>query len=198
MAVVLAAFIASPASAAIIFQDNFNRANSDTVGNGWVELEDDSNDVRVKNSTLRLRDTLSGEPDAAASQLGGLSSLGIFNITLSYDWARLNDESENSDKLHVEWKLTTDSSWNNLATHSLGGGSSLKSETVSLGSGAENVNNLQIRFWTDVSTSKEGAKIDNVVLSGNYVYVAVPEPGTLVLFGLGILGIGYLGWRRRG
>jgi hypothetical protein len=46
---------------------------------------------------------------------------------------------------------------------------------VSLGAAAANVSNIQIRFWTDVLTSGEGALIDNVKPTGDPMR-AVPEP----------------------
>lgn len=189
--------VAAPASALIIFEDDFNRARTNNVGNGWTELEDDNNDVAIRNYRLRLRDTLPGNPDAAASQLGGLSTVGLTNIFLSYNWSASRD-TEAADDLFVEWKPQSDATWNRLAAHNLGrraGGFN----SVGLGIGAEGKSGLQIRFWTDVSWRTEAAYIDNVKLKGiRGVAVSISEPATLMLaaFGFGLVGLG-AAFRRR-
>ena len=38
----------------ILFEDNFNRSNSNSVGNGWSENEPSSNSVRIQNSRLEF------------------------------------------------------------------------------------------------------------------------------------------------
>jgi hypothetical protein len=50
--------VCSSASASVIFSDNFDRNNSNNVGNGWSEYEDDNNDVAIRSGVLRLRDTI--------------------------------------------------------------------------------------------------------------------------------------------
>lgn len=191
--------MSAPAHALVIFEDNFQRPTSNTVGNGWSEIEDDSNDVAITtfggaSRFVRLRDSQSGI-DAAISQLGGISTLNHINITLSYDWRPFSN-SEGSDTLVVEWNLVSDgNSWNNVATHGLGG-SGTTSSSFALGVNAANVTNLQFRFRTDTSENRstEGAWLDNVVLSGDLSQI--PEPGTISLLGLGLLGAGIARRRR--
>ena len=62
MALSAAAF-ATPASALTITADNFNRADSNTVGSGWVESGDSANDVAILTNQLRLRDDQAISPD---------------------------------------------------------------------------------------------------------------------------------------
>ncbi len=183
---------ASLAQATVLFSDNFNRADSNTVGNGWVELEDDADDVAIWNNSMRLRDTLPGNPDAASTN--ALSTAGYTDIILTFDWAASNN-TEPSDDLYVDW--SSDGINYTTLFHTALGGSGF--ESVALGPlGIGGHDPFYLRFWTDVSTSSEWAAIDNVVLSGTAVVAnnpsTVPEPGTLALFGLGILG--FAGARR--
>jgi hypothetical protein len=201
-AVVATLWTASPASAAQIFSDNFNRSNNNTVGNNWSEIEDSNHDVSIVSNHLMLEDQGGNQfIDAAATQLS-ISTLGYQNITLSFDWAALTD-SDSSDLLIAEWRIGS-GAWNtatggtNLATLGLGGNGSFSgSGTLDL-IGAANLSNIQLRFRTNVSDHDEGAYVDNVVLSGTAISTTpVPEPASLTLFGSGLLGFGALIRRRR-
>lgn len=189
------ALTAVPVSAVTIFMDDFNRANNSTVGNGWLETENNAGDVAIRNGRLRLRDILPGPGiDAAASQLGGLEATGLSDIALMYDWSATSN-TESSDDLFVQWKLTSQAMWTTLVTHTLGG-SGFVSNTVQLGAGADGQSDIQIRFFTDVSTETEAAFIDNVKLTGEVGTSPVPEPATFALFGLGLIGLGWVQYRR--
>jgi hypothetical protein len=80
---ILALAASTSAHAALIWSDEFDRHSSNTVGNGWSEQEDDSNDVAIVfDNYLLLRDRT---PDAIASQYG-ISTLGYENITVEFRW----------------------------------------------------------------------------------------------------------------
>ncbi|MFT6329224.1 MAG: hypothetical protein ACJAYN_001155 [Bermanella sp.] len=175
--------VCSSASAAVIFSDNFDRHNSNSVGNGWSEFEDESNDVAIRSGVLRLRDYVSWSwVDAAASN--STSTVGYDDIYLDFDWAASRN-TERSDKLYVSWN--DGSGWNNLWSTRLGGSNFV---SVSLGAilGASNLANLQFSFWTNVSAYNESAYIDNVVLRGTPI--SVSNPSSIALLGLGLMGLG--------
>ncbi|MFK8031537.1 MAG: PEP-CTERM sorting domain-containing protein [Gammaproteobacteria bacterium] len=188
LAIVLSGLFVQTASAVVIFEDNFNRDNSNTVGNNWSEIEQHGNDVAVNNGMLRLRDDQNGI-DAAASQLNGFSTLGLIDIMLSYDWGA-STNTEAADSLFVEWRTSGSSSWTELVEHALGG-SSLVGNVLQLGVLAANQASIEFRFYTSVSANTERAFIDNVILSGRS---AVSEPSTLAMM---LLCLTLLGVRRK-
>lgn len=215
----LAATIATPAAAAVIWQDQFNRANSNTVGNGWTEIEDGANDVAISGNALLLRDYRSGTdsvttPDAAATQWG-ISTAGYEDIFVQFRWGPLT-ASESSDTLFVSWKLSSDANvlanWSTLGSFGLGGNGSFTTSGFALGALAEDTS-IDLRFWTSVNDDDEGALIDWVTLSGNAIPLppppeqdltpiaqvepgaGVPAPGTLALLGVGLAALG--SFRRR-
>lgn len=177
-----ALLLSTAASAAVLFEDGFNRQNSNTVGAGWSEIEDQPNDVAIADNALQLRDNLSGSaaagvtsPDAAATF--SLSTLGHENLSLSFDWAAGPAfEVEADDMLFVSWR-TTSGAWTGLWSAGLGGSGAWSGVNLALGEAAADLAGIEIRFWTDVSRSnlgrfldapaKEGAMIDWVRVSGD-------------------------------
>jgi hypothetical protein len=188
---------ATAANATTIFSDNFTRADSNTVGNSWSEIQNDADDVAIvspggSNGRVQLRDE-DGSASVDAAIYRTISTLGYNSISLSFDWDRLTGDEENDDFLIAEWRIGsgtwTNGGGTNLATYDLDDSSGfLSSGTLLLGGTAANQANIQIRFRTNVSQSGEGALIDNVLVSGNAITAPVPEPLTLSLFGAGLVG----------
>lgn len=191
-----ALLVGAAAASTVLFEDDFNRSNSNSVGNGWSELEDDNNDVRVRGNTLRLRDTLPGNPDAAAAS-AVIDATGFKNITVSFTWkAFITNEA--SDELYLSWAfdpapaLTDQNAWTEVFSDGSGSTTTF-SETVSLGAAVDGAM-FNLMFWSDVSFFNEGFKIDNVVVTGEAI-TPVPLPASLPLMAAALAGFGIM--RRR-
>ena len=195
----LACALPARASPVTIFSDDFDRPVSNTVGNGWDEIESDAADVSIVqrvagtgNNEMQVRDD---DPNGIASQLGGLSTVGYGALTLSFDWAP-TPNTDVGDWLWVEWRDGASGSWNTIAKLVLDGPAAHQSTSWDLSS-ATGLTDFQFRFRVDVTANNEGATVDNVVLAGARLAAApqaVPEPGSLALTGLGLLA---LAWRSR-
>ncbi len=194
-AFLLAIGMASSAAAGIIFYDNFNRPNNNSVGHGWGEIEDEHNDVAIRNNYLRLRDNKFGVPDAAVYQ--GISTYGYQDIYLSFDWYASRN-TEDNDYLYVSWDTGDEDDinlWEDKIVFSqpLDGRDSWHSYTIDFLPEVDNLHDFRLAIWTDVSFFNEFAKIDNVKLYGTK---AVPEPSTLVFVGVSLLSVLGIGRKR--
>jgi len=179
-------------SAAPIFADDFNRAVSASVGNGWSETESDDVDVSIvarsgADRQLQVRDN---DPRGVASQRSGISTLGVASVFLAYEWAPGNN-TEAGDFLWVEWRDGTagDAPWTAIASHALVGPAGYTSALHDVPGGA-GVADFEFRFRLVVDSNNEGAWIDNVALTGvmpERIVQSVPEPGTLALAGLSLV-----------
>jgi len=193
-AAIVALAIGAPASAGIISSDDFNRDNSNVVGNDWAEIESGNGDVKIAGNRLRLRDN-DGTPDAQASQLA-LSTTGFENILLSYDWAPIG-APETGDMLFVKYSIG--GAFTLVDFHELIVADGIFTSQLDIALSADDKATFQIRFRTDVTEGpdgeKEGAFVDNVLIKGDEIAApppstSIPAPGTLALFGLGLLGLG--------
>jgi hypothetical protein len=192
------ALMVGAASAAILFEDDFDRSNSNTVGNGWSELNNSSSDVAISGNRLLLRDELSGNPDAAAAS-ATIDATGFENTMVSFTWTPLGPNSSN-DLLKLVWSLASDNlsmtneeAWSNVVPPFSVGSNGTNTVTASVGVGATD-KKFRLMFWTDVSDADEGFYIDNVKVTGDPIS-AVPVPASLPLLVAGLAGFGLM--RRR-
>lgn len=179
------------AFAAVIYQDDFDRANSNTVGSTWSEIENQSNDVAIYRNQLRLRDQSELAQDAAA-----LLDLGLDNyqdLSLSFDW-RATNSTEASDTLYLGWNDSN--GWESVWTQSLGG-SDYATVEVDLSALTPSTGH-RLGFWIDVSSATETVYLDNLLLEGELLTNSTPdpvatvsEPNTSLLLSLGLMGLLY-------
>jgi hypothetical protein len=199
LSIITLSLAATTLQAAPVFSDDFNRPISNSVGNGWTEEESQSGDISIVNRSganhqMQIQDL---SPQAIASHLSGISTVGFDQVSLSYEWAPLSN-TELGDQLFVEWRdgSVGGSVWNLIATHALTGTEAYASETFLLANSSGGLSDLELRFRLNVDSNNEGALIDNVLLSGAPV-TPIPEPGALALAGLGLLGVFATSHRRK-
>ena len=183
--------MAAPASAVVLFSDDFNRSHPTDVGNGWGESESETNDVRVLSNKLRIRD----QNPITGMAWHTVNTSGYENITLSFT-------------LDSFFTSPGDLMWIDLSTD---GGSTYATSLPAFPLveflpvitytdiallGMENDSDFTFRFRLGLIAPQLGAgqaRIDNVVIKGDAIPVS--EPGSLALLGLGLAGLGYA--RRR-
>ncbi|NLG71742.1 MAG: hypothetical protein GX495_06855 [Chloroflexi bacterium] len=80
------------AQAAVLFSDNFERGNSSTLGNGWVEVEPEGGAVGLSGGRMCFTDTsdLISRPIVRRSFTKATS--GLLEWTFDFDWKRKNPE----------------------------------------------------------------------------------------------------------
>lgn len=186
---------ANPARAALIWQDEFSRPSNSSAGNGWIEVENDADDVGIVfNDYLLLRDK---RPDGSATH-HGISTLGYENITVEFRWRPWSAES--GDRLRFRYQTLPGLAWSIAFDTGLGGTETYRTETVALDATASDAAALGIAFAIDPNASGDAAKIDYVRIYGsalNGAVTSVAEPTALAMAGLGLVGFAVAGRRRR-
>ncbi len=172
-----------------IFSDNFDRSNSDAVGNSWVEFQNAANDVAIGNNALMLRDN---NPLAAAAQMS-LNGLAFDQVSVSFDW-KGRESGSGSNWLGVYYatnpQLTT---WVTVGTRSFAGGTNWANWSAALPL-ASGINPFAIKLQIGGSGTLDNTDyvyIDNFCVTGIPVAAPVPEPESyaMLLSGLGVIGL---------
>ena len=116
---------ATAASAATLFQDNFNRGVGPVVGNGWVENHTSEVDLFTRgygDQVLRLKEDPAGEVTATQNDI---DLTGYENIVLSFQYKPW--ETEAGDILEVYFgDLSTRCRWT-----AIGNGTTSRSRLMS-------------------------------------------------------------------
>jgi hypothetical protein len=107
----LIAAAAGPAQAVPIFSDDFTRADSLTVGNGWTEVEASTDAIAIVSGEMAI-----GKNQDPISTQFLISTVGFEDIEFSYDWR--SSGAESPDILTVSWS-SDGVTFTTLATHVL-------------------------------------------------------------------------------
>jgi hypothetical protein len=192
------AVVATSAQADLIWSDDFDRPNNNTVGHGWNEIESRSDEVRIYNGYLLLKDYTQNNTDIGAEQ-HGISTVGYNNITVEFKWRPWDTES--NDSFSLEYQVLPLVTWMSVFDTTLGGSEVWQTETIDLSFYADNISELDLRFMLDASYKKEGVKIKYINVYGDVIPTgggsSVPEPATVGLFGMALLGLGLAARQRR-
>jgi PEP-CTERM motif len=173
---------ASTASAAVIFEDDFDRADSNTLNNGWTEGEISPDHVSLINQSLVLK---ARNRPLARNYLDN-SEAAYTDIVLRFDWV-----GDNNISLNVFSGNFLDPGEDQVFVTSLFGDGG--HAVVSLPSGGNTYFSLRL----EGNFPDETFRVDNVHVPGEPVVASVPEPTTLSLIGFGLLGLGAMARRRR-
>jgi len=173
-----------------IFRDDFTRYGNPSIGNDWVEIERDADDVILvpdpSNVYLQLRDHRESvnwweaEPDAAATRM--LSTEGYQDIYLEARFNALPASLSEGDVLFIQYTVDNGSSWSTWSTTLNYDGWRMYATYSPLHALANNNPNFGIRVATDLKNEDtttnlniRGALIDYVVVTGTPL---APPPDT--------------------
>jgi hypothetical protein len=195
---ILLIVVSISAKAELVFNEEFNRLNSKTVGNGWLELNKNANDVRIINETLLLRDNKKGQIDAGVARK--FEGFEVSDLTISFDWTPLLP-SDRKDYFKVSWATEFSkkaSDWTDLFTTSLGA-NDRESTTAIIGPdktlALKQMTSFYLMFWIDLGPTtkndefKEGVRIDNIRLDNTAPTSPVPLPSAIWFFVSGLFGL---------
>ncbi len=188
-AVFLVIGMVGSARAEIIFEDDFDRGKTWTVGNDWSEVETASVHVAISfGGHLMLGD------QNGAMAFRPVSLSGYENISVEFEYSV---ESFSTDVTTYAEYDQTDGNWTGL--WSVGpdfGPNSMTYVNLNLPNNIANPGLFRFRFGADADGYPgDGARIDYVKISGSII--SVPEPSLGLLLGISLIGLVGVGAVRR-
>lgn len=192
---------AAPVQPELVFNEDFARSNAAILGNGWLEIEESANDVKLQSGAVRLRDNAEGGIDAGIARQ---FDTGLSGLSLSFDWKPLRN-SDPADKFLVSWATdysTRARDWSTLFSTGLGANDNSWTTTLISAEQLAVLDGLQsfyLLFWTNLSSKTQGSEdnegvwLDNITLNSlptqNAPVAEVPLPSTLLLMASGLIGL---------
>ena len=158
----------------VIFFDQFNVADTtnvpdweDAVGpTGSCGVSEENNAVR--NQQVRLQSECGIARLNISTQISG----GLQNIVLSYLWGYQTDSADSPGELVVEWKLSSDGTWQVLQSHTIPGapasGGATIPASIPLPPAADNTT-IDIRFRTTTTGTVDAVWLDDIELKGELI-----------------------------
>jgi hypothetical protein len=159
-----------------IWRDDFDRPEGgDTVGNGWTEIERNSDSVKLTpyapGYMVELLDVRPGEPDAAISRM--ISTAGYENIELVFEYTHGMYAWPN-DSLKVYYTVDSGASWTLLTNLDLASAHYWTEWSGPIGAAAANSpgfginleSDIDDEFYMNMTNPSRGARINYVVIKG--------------------------------
>lgn len=167
--------ISTQANATVLFEDDFNRANSANIGSEWSVNEAQASDVAIYRNELRLRDYLphgSNSTTMLTSALFAVDASAFNSVNVTFDW-RVLSSTEISDTLVFGIAGTQGTLSQTLFTASLETAGSF-SEDISI----NGLSSLTLGFWLNVNSHTESIYLDNIMAVGTSPFLSAPNPAS--------------------
>lgn len=155
--------IISRPSFPFLFRDWFSRSDSNNVSN-WTDGDGNGSNAVINSNYVQLR-------SGANITRFSIDTTGYTGIVFSYRWSGVST-AESSDLLRVEWKPSSNGTWNLLAQHPLNT-TSWSSVNSTLPAGADNTS-IDIRFTGNTNLTDEYGRVDQVQVSSNVPIAITP------------------------
>ena len=210
--------LATPATAAVVAFDDFSSNQGWTLGTNWQIGATSASPAATGNPDPAFDKTPTADNGVLGALLGGnigapegqhgfysatskfYDLTGVTGSSLSF-WRWLNSDYDPYMTSQVE--VFNGSTWNVIYTNCCVGSSGYVTDstwnlqTYDVSAYADNNSKFAVRFSYDVTSSGvytiSGWNVDDLTISGN----KVPEPASLALVGLALVGAGAASRRRR-
>ena len=176
--------------------------NSTSVDGGWVKIQSNSG---ATNRDIGYNDSYSNGSSNAGDRFmwlkddyviaANIDTTGYDTIAFGFDWRTYR--AERSDRLRVGYAIsaTLPLSWSNFTPLDMIKSNTWTTESYAL-LNASDTTDLWVSFFMDAGSGDYGF-VDNVLISGVAQPTPNPEPTTIALFGIGILGLAGVEARRK-